>query len=156
MQSPLRRRRLASTTSYLMLCYHASISILLNPRVCSSFTIELPDSRVCSSFSIQLCAGSQFKVSRVVSPWFKCSGSALLSSSRLSHAANKKAQIIPKPTKQLAVWVSHLQKPSSSPVSGPLLNPMLPVLSKPPSVSSSNDEKPPSPKPLTSPLRPVR
>ena len=139
---------------------HAHLSQLSLPILkyagLSQFRIPIPEYARLSQFSFVLEDSLRFPVSSL---WLACP-EFLASELVLALQCWKQKSTTHSPftKKQLATWkeLSHPQKPSSSPVSGPLLNPMLPVLSKPPSVSSSNDEKPPSPKPLTSPLRPVR
>jgi hypothetical protein len=54
-QSPIRRRQLASMISHPMLRYDAVISTsLLSPRAFSPFSIQPSDPKVCWPFSIQL------------------------------------------------------------------------------------------------------
>lgn len=120
----------------------------------SQSKVPIPEYARLSQFSFVLEDSLRFSVS---SPWLACP-EFLASELVLALQCWKQKSTTHSPftKEQSAVWNSHPQNPSSSPVSGPLLNPMLPVLSKPASVSSSNDEKPPSPNPLASPPSPVR
>jgi len=148
MHTPLRRRRLASSASCLIR-YHI---MLFSELPCSihayahRFQISIPSYKTIRNPRFHLLVPSMLYVSHSRAR----PGSPMMYGKKHNSSPNQQETIV-------RMGVPHPQKPSSSPVSMPLLNPILLVLSKPASVSSSNDENPPpSPKPPASPPNPVR